>query len=213
LFLLEGGGKVRIENNTNLGTGTGAMFDLGDTTGDAVALNLFTLKGNGFSCNTDAITNLEGHHYVEVQSNTDETYTRDIRTLGGQERLAWYGPTPAPAPSIVDETALGSTGSASIVGTDLAGFIQLTPGGTGITSGKQATITLSRALDSFPNGSRVTLHVTLTPIHRAGGWDGANAVNAGASVEVVDNDTDTFAIRTVNALAGATVFAYRVLTL
>jgi len=54
------------------------------------------------------------------------------------------------APTIAAQTALGSTGTATIAGTDVAGTITLTPGGTGITTGAQAIITFANAYTSAP---------------------------------------------------------------
>lgn len=106
--------------------------------------------------------------------------------------------TTANKPGIVKGASLGSTGAVSMDNgsTDISGFFTLTPGGTGIASGLQATITLFKTCLNNPS-------VVVT----AGNTNGATAVSS-LGVYSAGTSANTFTISTNTALVSGTAYIF-----
>jgi hypothetical protein len=211
VFELLGGGVINIVNNPNLGTcqtSAGWIVDLGDVTGTAVEKSV-TIKGNHWSSQAEAVINQEGHRFLDIQSENQDTYSLDVHTVTGHEKMARYNDASEPYPTITPEANLGSGGSATITGSDTAGFIQLTHGSGG-SAGLQATITLGTPMVEL-EGQIGRLHVILTPMDWGGSGLGSPAADVGAWVNVADGDTSEWELHTARTASGDARFAYRVL--
>ena len=213
MFDLQGGGVINIVHNPCLiGSTVGdPMIDLGTS---GVIKRAVQIVGNRMSQSTEPIVNKGGVDALEIHSNDSESYALDMRTHIGHERIGWPSPGAVPRPTIAAHAALGTSPTVSVVGSDLAGVVKLTPG-AGATAGKQATITLGTALTPYAGGL-AGLHVTLTPLEGslgAGAGAGDEAAAAIGIAECASNNTASWSIRTKNAPAAACAWTYRVMGL
>jgi hypothetical protein len=207
IFDLQGGGEIHIVYNPQgiiANDDSEAVIDVGGTLKRAVSV-----VGNRFLIATEPVVGKDVVDNLQIHSNGSESYALDMRTLIGHERVGWPSSGAVPRPTVAPEAALGSGGTASISGSDTAGFVFLHPG-SGAAGGKQATITLGTELTPYDGGVGV-LHVLLTPVEGYSGSSGDAAYTAGISTTLIAASTATWAIRAKNAIGADIALAYRVL--
>lgn len=224
LIELLGTGSVTITNSwfqPTVPTITATLIDLGNSA--TAQKNLVTITGNtwlaldtGVGYSDSLILNYAGHKSVQIFGNDTAGGCRDFRTVTEQERLGYIGPSLANRPSIAAHA--GQTlGAVQIIGTDTAGHIRVTAGGSPSVVGQLADITFSRAFDPFPLTSTIDANhrmpsILISPMETPEGL-GTDAINAGAYAKVAFATQTGFTLCTKNAIAaGATViYSYRVI--
>lgn len=205
LFVLEGGGDLKIVNNQAISANTnGPVIDLGDTTAGAVAFNSVTISGNSWVCtDPDGVLNREGHRNLHIYGNGRGSGTPELRTFSGHERLGypdrWVTPTVAAGP------ALGTGGTATLAdgSTDVAGQIVLGPG-SGSTAGVVAKVTFGSPMLSERSAGVAPL-IQITPTVYSTGALALPYIDSGLF------DNTGFWLSTANGLTGSASYYYRVL--